>query len=454
MRKTLTGIVASAALVASSLAGAATAATRVDGNHFAASGLTFVTHGCVDSRAIPVVPPEFVISRGPKRPPLGEHSVGWVMDGPTYGAGLKAHLADPLTLDSLRIALYSSDSDEEGVAVATYYAPGDDGVWQGIAALEPDAVRGWHPVEASDAVYRWVHFVGDTIDREDPDGTIQAMAARHGGSGAGADIGFMFGCNGGSFFVDDFRLSTQSQDKVYDLGGFRSRVTLFTHSKARNNLTLDYSEGVKVTAKVRSLSGNKTLSGPALVQSRPRSSAKWRTVDKSHVGRSGNFSFKAKPGVSSLYRVVYRGASQYEPGTSRPLRIFVRKKVVARLGDATVTRGHAVTTTGHLLPKRAGRVLLQRYARGDWRTVRRGQAGGSGAFRLSARSTRLGTSYWRVLASTGHGTSAGVSRAMKLVTRAPSSGGGGPTPPPPDDPPPPPPNVPPPPPGPQRSWVG
>jgi hypothetical protein len=453
MRKTLIGAVASAALVASSLAGAATAATRVDGNHFAASGLTFVNHGCVDSRAIPVTPPEFVISRGPKRPPLGEHSAGWIMDGPTYGVGVTAHVADPLTLDSLRIALYSTGSGQEGVAVATYSAPGDDGTWKGIAALGSDAVSGWHTVSASDAVYKWVHFVGDTADREDPDGTLQEMAGRHGGSGAGADVGFLFGCNGASFFVDDFRVSTGTQDEAFDLGGYQSRVTLFTRSKARNNLTLTYGERVKVTAKARSLSGNKALTGTALVQSRPRTSGKWKTLDKRPVGKSGNFSFKAKPRVSSLYRVLYRGSSQYEPSTSPPVRLFVRKKVSARLGDATVTRGHAVTTTGHLLPQRSGRVLLQRYGHGDWRTVRKGKAGGSGAFRLSARSSQLGTSYWRVLASTGNGTSAGVSKAMKLVTRAPSSGGGGPTSPPPDDTPPPP-NVPPPPTGPQRAWLG
>ncbi|MCW2794439.1 MAG: hypothetical protein JWO76_3537, partial [Nocardioides sp.] len=414
MRKTLIGAVASAALVATSLAGVATAATRVDGNHFAASGLTQVSHGCADTRALPFSKPRFVVAKGPKKPPLGAYSAGWVTPGNTYGVGVTAHVADPATLDTLRIAVYSADADVEGIAVATYHAPDDDGVWKGIAQLGSDTAKGWHPVRATTAVYSWVHFVGDTIDREDPAGTLQDMTVRHGGSGAGAEVGFLFGCNGKCFFVDDFRVSTGDAGRVYDLGGYRSRTTLFTHSKARSKMTLNAGQRVKVTAKVRSVTGSRALTGKALVQSRPRTGKKWTVLDKRRVGRTGNITFKAAPRVSSVYRVVYAGVGKYEGSASPKLTILVRKRVNAGLVDRTVTRGHSFTATGKVAPSRASKITLERYLKGAWRVVKRGSTDGQGHFRISAVAKSLGASYWRVSARSGGGTLGAHSDVLKL----------------------------------------
>jgi hypothetical protein len=277
------------------------------------------------------------------------------------------------------------------------------------------------------------------------------MTVRHGGSGGGAELGFLFGCNGKAFFVDDLRLSTDDGDRVFDLGGYRSRTTLYTHSRARRSLTLNAGQAVKVTAKVRSRTG-KALSGKALVQSRPRAGKKWSTLDQRRIGRTGNVTFKAAPDLTSVYRVRYVGTNKYEGSTSQALKILVRKRVSASLVDKTVTRGHSFTATGRVLPSRSARITLERYLKGAWRVVKRGSTDGQGRYRISSIAKSLGASYWRVAARPGGGTLAAHSQVLRLTTQAPPStggggGGGDPTPDPdPGDPPPPP--------GPQRGSVG
>ena len=44
---------------------------------------------------------------------------------------------------------------------------------------------------------------------------------RH-GNGKGAWIGFLFGCGGETFYVDDLEVATSRENKVYDLGGYRT----------------------------------------------------------------------------------------------------------------------------------------------------------------------------------------------------------------------------------------
>ncbi len=444
MRRTLISAAATAALVVSSLA-TATAVTRVDANHFAGTGLTRVSRGCVDSRAIPVTEPKFVIKRGAGSP-IGQHASGWVPDGSTYGVGVTTRISRPTTLKSLRIHVNAPGGEALGHVIATYHASGDTGVWQGNANLGTDKTKGWHRVDATGALFSWQHFTDGVPDRSDSDFTLQEFADRQGGDGDGADLGFIYGCDGNGFLVDDFEVVTKNQKKVFDLGGYRTTTSLVTGGKARGNLTITCGEKVDATAKLRLKYGNKAIPGKLRLQSRRLSGSTWSTFDKRKVGSTGNTSFTVRPSISSAYRATYAGTATREGNLSQVLRIHVRKKVTSRLVDATVTQGHLFTSAGRILPAKATGFTLQRYLDGRWQTLKKGRSGSDGRFRIAMKTTRVGTSYWRIRAGGGGGTLAGDSKAMKLTTKAPpSGGGGGDEPPPPTDDPPPPPDEPPPP---------
>jgi hypothetical protein len=453
MRKTLIGAVASAALVASSLAGAATAATRVDGNHFAASGVRIASQGCLDPGTAPTAEPAFQIAKGPSSPPLGDRSVGWTPSEPGFGVGPTTYVEQPSSLAVLAISVYASSAAPSGQAVVSYVAPGTDGVWVGASPVSPDSVTGWRAVNAAANTFSWRHFTDGAEDLGSwTIATIASFVDAHGGDGDGAWVGFVFGCDGSPFYVDALQVVSAQGVRTLDFQGYRTGTSLTVGKKTRKRLDLPYGKRVDVTARLQTR-GDARPPGTMRIDSRPLSAGKWTRHATRNLGPRGKTSFTVRGRRSKAYRASYAGVAAYEASRSHVLRIVVHKRVSARFADKTVTRGHPLTVTGRVLPSRAARVTLERYRKGAWRVVRRGSADSRGHYRMSAVARSLGASYWRIAVASGGGTAGGHSQVLKLRTQAPpSSGGGGGDPDPgdPGDPPPPPP----PPPGPQRSWAG
>ena len=458
MRKTLTGLlvgaVATTALTVSSPAGAVTAVTRVDGNHFAASGVRIASQGCLDASAKPTKNPKFRIAKGPGSPPLGNRSIGWTPQEDGFGVGPMTHVDSPSSLTVLGISVFAPESHAAGQAVVQYVAPGTTGIWKGTYALGADSTSGWHAVNAATGTFSWRHVTDGVADQDAPTATIADFVASHGGDGTGAWVGFVYGCAGAAFFVDALHVSTTNGERTLNFQGYGTRTSVLVGKKARRSVTTTYGKALGLTARLQKLAGGAGMSGKLRIDSRPLSAKKWTHHDKRKVGRKGTTSFSVRASKSVAYRASYAGAGTYERSTSRVLKIRVAKKITAGLVDKTVTRGHSFTAAGKVLPARALKVTLERYLRGKWRTVKRGSSDRQGHFRLSSTAKSLGASYWRVTVAAGGGTLGARSKVLKLNTNAPPSsggggGGGGGTPGDPGDPPPPPP-----PPGPQRSWVG
>lgn len=438
MRTPILGAVSAALLLSGSFAAPAGAApVPVDGDRFGKSGIRIVSHGCEDTRAAPITEPTLRITRGPGNPPIGDHSVGWTMPGTTYGVGPSARVTSPKSLKTYRIQVNAPDHALDARAVATYQAPNDAGVWKGIAHVGPSTARGWTTVSAKNAVFTWNHFTGDTIDRTDPDNTLAGMAMRH-GNGKGAWIGFLFGCGGETFYVDDLEVATSKENKVYDLGGYRTLSDIIWGSAIRKKITITYGQRLALTGRLREKDDLSYMNGSALRIDGKRTGTKhWAKYASVKAGDP----FKVSPARSTAYRSIFVGNQKYEHSSWKPITILVRSVVKAGFVDPTVTKGKTFTAAGRILPQRSGTVLLQRYLHQKWTTIKKGRAGSEGRYRLSLTAKATGTSYWRVVATNGGGNLGNHSNQMKLtVSSPPSSGGGSGTSdpaPPPDDPPPP-----------------
>lgn len=458
MRRMLVGVAGALALAISTLPVAASGATtRVDGADFAGSGLRVVNHGCADSRAVAFEQPKLTIRKGPGRVPIGTHSIGWAMPGTSYGIGPVAHVAHPSTLKSLKVRVYAEGKRARGSAVATYPSPNGEGVWSGYSDLREDTAAGWHVVEAADLPFSWMYIVNGVVADTEGAMTVAALARSKGGDGDGADVGFIYGCDGNTFFLDGLTVATDTERDVYDLGGYRSRIAI-SPTKVR----LTYGERTALLTLLRRVKDDRPINGRITFQAKAAGAKQFRKFRIAKAGPKGAVVFRATPAKSTQFRAVYAGANNLEGSRSAHVRVLVRSNVTARLAKKTVIAGRTFTTEGRVLPRRPAQIRLQKFVKGKWRTVKKTKAGKDGRYAIAMKAPRPGKSYWRITTNAGGGNISGKSVWLRLKTRPkptpPANGPGNPNPPtppqPPSDPVPPPPVEPPPPPPPSRPWAG
>lgn len=437
MRHPLGAIAVAGALAIASVPSAAAAApTEVDGNRLAASGLVRVVQGCVDADAEPSIPPTFLITRGPGTAPLGDYSSGWQVTGSQFAAGSAARMASPTTLSRLRIAVNSPGGETEGIAVATYFPPADDGYWVGSVPLAA-TTQGWRTVDAANRFFSWNHYSPTgTLDGSAVADTIAGHAATHGGDGEGAELGFAFGCNGARFFVDRLEITSDDDALVFDYGGLRTRAELRMGSRTPDRTTITVGETVDLTGRLFEKYTDDQLSGTLRLQRKPLDGGRWTTFRRDTVNRRTAAAFPVKPTSNTAYRILYPGtATRFEGDVTQAVAVTVRMRATASFADPTITRGTRYAAVGRVYPGKRAAVKLQRSVDGQWRTVRQGTTTTSGGFRLEGTAQETGTSYWRVRVDGGETNADAVSPTFKLTVTAP----------PPDDPPPPPDDDPPPP---------
>jgi hypothetical protein len=270
MRKSLLSAAAAVSLAVASLPALASAApTEVDGSRLAASGLVELVQGCNDPTATPVDRPKFLIDRGPGKPPIGRYSSGWKVEGAEFGAGSAALVSSPTTLTDFRIQLNAPGGAARGTAVARYYPPSDDGYWVGMSLLGADTKKGWHAVNAGNRVFTWSHYTTGTLDRTAPSATIPGHTSVYGGDGDGAELGFVFGCDGNPFYTDRLQIATAEDDLTFDYGGFRTRAELRLGSKKPNKTTITVGKRLDLKGRLFQKYPGGRLAGQLSFQSKP-----------------------------------------------------------------------------------------------------------------------------------------------------------------------------------------
>jgi hypothetical protein len=455
MRNTLLGALGAATLVVGMVPAVATArSVEVDGSRFERSGLVERSQGCNDPRAVPVTAPVTLIRRGPGNAPLGGHSSGWRTSGGSFGAGATAHVDKPARLSRFRTELNAPSGLADGRAVVWYHPPGDDGHWFGSAELEPTGEeldrKGWQRVNALNRTFAWQHYdASGQPDRTGPESTVADFVADYGGNGDGAELGFLFGCDGEDFFVDRFEVGTGDSIRAYDFGGFRRRSQVFHGSRDSGRIKITLGDKLSLGGLLYEKYRDVRTEGLLHFEAKRAGAKGFRRFAQDRTTASSRAETTVKPSRTTDYRVRHPGTGTTEPATSRVLTLVVRVLVGARLVDATVTRGRSFTVSGKVRPGAARGIALQRFLDGSWRTVKKGRTARDGDYRISAIAQSAGTSYWRIKASGGGGNAGNTSKSMKLTVRNPSGGGGSddPAPPPPtpddpgdpSDPPPPPP---------------
>lgn len=429
----------------------ATAATRVDGSNWTQAGVTIARQGCFNPDTDPVTPPQLMFMHGDKLP-LGDRVIGWRMDGTGYGIGPTAHVPHPATAGAATAEVKFPTGYGQGLAVVTLHPTGDTGHWAGSATLQTEQTKAWQQIKTAGLAYSWRHYTADgVVDATAGTTTLPIFASAHGGDGDGAEVGFVLGCDGSTFFLDALTVGLDADAHTYDFQGASTKTALAT----KGFRTIRYGESVHLKSQVQRRLGGATVSGRLTLSSKPDGEPGYRRIARKSLGSEGRAKFSVSPSHSTRMRVDYLGTTKVEGSRSRSVRILVSTEVRARLVDARIVKGHAFTIAGRTLPRKSHtKFRLQRYDGKDWSTVRVALTGKDGSFRVGTKIARLGKSYWRVVVAKAHGNEAGKSRWMKLVVVAPPPpphDGGDPPPtdppptgPPPTDPPPPPPD------GPQR----
>ncbi|MBZ5740076.1 hypothetical protein [Nocardioides mangrovi] len=430
MRTTVLGAAAAAvAVVLTGLPSAAPAATRVDGNHFGAAKVEIVSQGCLNPDARPDPAPKLRIVRD-KDAPLGQGAVGWSPADSSYGIGPTTHVASPYSLSQLSISVRPKDSGVSGQAVVLYTPPGDTGYWNGRYQLSPDSAQGWHTVSAqvSSVLFQWRHYNSSGLaDADAPNAVLSDFVSAHGGDGSGAWVGFMFGCEGRAFDVDNLVATTSDQSRVVNFEGFGSRAKLTRGGKTKK-IVLIAGATKKLTASLHTMTGQ-ALPGRVALQRKTVHHKKYDRAGKVKIGKSGKAGVKIKPIYSASYRVSYPGTSKYAGSTSKTIKVLVHTNVRARFADPSVVQGSSFSVVGRFWPGRATTLWLQKYVNHEWTTVRKFRSARDGTYRVSAAATRVGKSFWRVWNPPGGGNLSGRSPAMKLTTNPkPHHSGGGSTP--------------------------
>lgn len=444
MRRTLLGALGALTFLAAAVPSVASAKTfDIDGDRFGRSPLVFVNHSCSDRDIAPSSAPTFVISRGPDKPPIGLYSSGWRDNTVGYGAGVVTHIDKPGSLKKFRVSLHSLDAESSGRAVVTFHPDGDDGFWFGNADLGAETVNGWHDVGAVARPFAWLHY--DAFGNVDLGGgshTIDEFVTMHGGDGDGAELGFIFGCNGNAFFLDRLQLSAGGQDLSFDMGGYNTKTVLKVGEKKPKKVTITVGQEFPISGYLYEDFGNTRIAGQLRFESRRIGAESYQLIARDTAGTGTRALLQIHPKRNTQYALQYAGNEAREPSRSNTLKVLVRVKVGAHILDSTITRGQTMKVVGKIVPEKRTTYLLQRFGGGSWHTVKKGVSSRKGGFSVGTVPASTGVSYWRVRALDGGGNVGNVSKNMKLTVSAPSGGGGGggteeDPPPAPQDPPPP-----------------
>ena len=240
------------------------------------------------------------IGRGPGQAPLGTRNLGYDLAGGNAVGSL--HYLDSMAGTTVaELSVYAAEG-AQGVAYAGFQEPGEahtSRVWIGRATLTAPAGR-WDTVRAPGLTYSWTKY--DLVTQrvvattEAPAAaTGPVFAATHGGDGAGFyTIGF--GCDGGRFSTDAWRVGRAGDITTYDLEGLATTTEI-----AGSQHQVAAGDPVTLTGQVRHGRGDRLRRATLMLESKPAGGRDFEVVGV-YPAADTDPSAVVHPTESTIYR--------------------------------------------------------------------------------------------------------------------------------------------------------
>lgn len=292
----------------------------------------------------------------------------------------------------------------------------DGGYWTGRATIVNSFDDTWVTWNGLTTTLRWYHNGASTASY---DATLPSFTATNGDL-VGAWIGFTQGCNGESFFFDDFHVGNQ----VYDFEGPTSTHSHIeswdggTASGGRDtaaidgNRTIGYGQQLDLLGHTHFMvNGNANyFTGNGSFYRLDYGSTTWTKVGDSAFTLDYYATQRVQPQRRTIYSYRFAGDQVYPGSGSEVLVVDVRAALPnPRVQDRTLRSGQRVVVKGAVRPATRGMtVRMQRKVGSTWRTVATSKTRRGGKYTLSAKA-RTGTWKVRVAVASGRGLTGGTS---------------------------------------------
>lgn len=207
------------------------------------------------------------IGRGPDQAPLGTRSLGYDLTGGN-AVGSVHYVQSMLATTTAELSVHAREG-ATGVAYAGYQAPGDSGtddVWIGRASLSASA-GSWTQVAATGLSYTWTKYDMGTRQVIPTAWPPRVATVAEVIAGAGDGAGFYsigFGCDGGRFSMDAWRVGGAGDVTSYDLEGLTTETAIEASAHA-----ITKGEDVTLTGRVRLGMGDRMARATLMLESKP-----------------------------------------------------------------------------------------------------------------------------------------------------------------------------------------
>lgn len=380
----------------------------------------------------PVAAQYSVVGNG--NPPLGNQYLGYTTPQNEVAHGPKLNVLNEPVDDITSLSFQAKSAGGlQGVLRIFYYDADRKGYWVGVKNFTRSG-DAWQAVGLNGTVFtNWTHRkMGTSTITAAPggattfSGSVKQLSAAYPGKLAEIDI--LVGCDGGTTYLDNIRVSDGTDTITWDLEGYPPvmRFSGYTGS-AVNQWKTGLSTYTMRGPKFREYIWASVADPEGALQRAPLtiqvlSGKRWVTLKSinptnGYVRLNDAYESRKLPDVQTQYRFCTPGAGEVDNGCSSSLTVRVPFAVgtsaakVVRQGAKVVVNTSVTPSVG---AKAAGvKATLQRWDnRGNrWITLKTGRTNSVGKVNLAATATSAGVSWkLRVLVD---GTSRNLSKASK-----------------------------------------
>lgn len=370
----------------------------VNGTHFPDTTYGLLVTKCSNPGVSPTGLLRTRIAYTNDEPPLGDRMLGWDTDSGS-AIGPYSFTMTPSTVTTYSVRLNRHTGSATGKALVLYAPPGADGdFWLGHSPITSTG-SGWTTIDASGVTFNWKHWdnSSQTFNTTAPDAILSTFVTEHGGDGTaddgGALLGFVFGCNGELFYLDDLRVGSLDNVTSYD---FEEALTATSMSGSVGAITAGGSATLKGMPK--ELPSGFFPKATLTLEAKRFGSSEFvevGTATATFDGTKHPATLVRQPLKLTTYRWVLPTSAARRGSTSPTFTVQVRTRVTSALADATLHKDQTLVLTGRTTPVKAGYVAtLQRRVNGTWVDLKTGMTSSTGTYRLTRTVTSKGD--WKV----------------------------------------------------------
>ncbi|MBF4766774.1 hypothetical protein ISU10_03210 [Nocardioides agariphilus] len=366
---------------------------------------------------------------------IGTHATGLRFASTIGEAGVQASVATPSALTEVSFeTLHPSGAagsspgsfyvsiDPDGTGFQSYYYANVN------LNVNYDTWGAWN---LESFAFDWFYWDGVSSSASDVDTTIAQFATDH-GNGSGARFGFLFGCDGRDYYMDNLRIGVGSTTTVYDFEGVPSATYLSTFGSHHSDMLVqDLRRLTLITGQRHWLAGDSWsfgdgvigtgwFNGTARLFAKGYGQSSFRFMGSSDFTTEDHAWFEIRPRKNTVYRVDTPGTNTFEPSGSLTLKVSVKRRVSVRIADTTIFRGRSIKFSGVIKPRDAGvRVSAQHKTRSGWQTIAKGITRTGGKYSLAPRAGSAGKWLVRVVVAGGKGNVGNKSRTATVTVKVP-----------------------------------